>query len=55
MFLFLFYFDVDNRVLFFFVFRYVMVIRFGFKSYVDFVLERIMAGSMDNIVSILDM
>lgn len=35
--------------------RHVMATRLGFKSYVDLVLERTMAGSMDNIVSILDM
>lgn len=49
------YSDVDNRVLFFLAFRHVMATRLGFKSYVDLVLERTMAGSMDNIVSILDM
>lgn len=49
------YSDVDNRILFFLAFRHVMATRLGFKSYVDLVLERTMAGSMDNIVSILDM
>lgn len=49
------YSDGANRVPFVLAFRHVMATRLGFKSYVDLVLERTMAGSMDNIVSILDM
>ncbi|XP_062589717.1 uncharacterized protein LOC134251342 [Saccostrea cucullata] len=35
--------------------RHLLATKLGFKSYVDMVLERTMAGSMDNIVSVLDM
>ncbi|XP_056017700.1 probable ATP-dependent RNA helicase DDX27 [Ostrea edulis] len=35
--------------------RHLLATKLGYKSYVDFVLERTMAGSMDNIVSVLDM
>lgn len=38
-----------------FGYRHLLATKLGYKSYVDFVLERTMAGRMDNIVSVLDM